>query len=109
MHALHVLYQGSGNETTLGYTSYTLTKLNEGVGPLCFVHFMAVLLAKVCVEIFKVAEGEPRWVGLLTKSQVADTLFNDVAVESGQLTLPHWVRPTRFGPWVGTPLGHDQR
>lgn len=42
---------------TLGYTCYTLTKLNEEVGSLCFVHLMPVLLAEVCVEVFKVAEG----------------------------------------------------
>lgn len=38
-------------------TSYILTKLNEEVGSLCFVYFMAMLLAEVRVEVFKVAEG----------------------------------------------------
>ena len=63
---------------------------------MCFVHFMAVLLAKVCVEVFKVAEGQPRWVSFLTKSQVADTLFNNVAVESAQPTLANWVHPHKI-------------
>lgn len=56
-----------------------LTKLDKEVRSLCLVHLMAVLLNELCVEVVEVAEGQLRGVGLLTKSQVADAFFNDIA------------------------------
>ena len=56
------------------------TKSNESVGSGGRLHFGPVLLLELPLELLQVAEGQFLWVRLFAQRQVADVVFDEVAV-----------------------------